>query len=128
LGPEIDINTETLINGCGIHTVREAQADLVYIDDSNDLLEPHKDNIFCADDKQSSAISHGIALKIAGCGISCNNLCSLYKKFGETGVVAILSLHPIHDETEGKSPPVTKNTRVLQSILGVLKAKASTKI
>jgi hypothetical protein len=90
------------------------------------LLETHTGYIFCPDDKQSSAISHEIALKIAGCGISYNNQCSLYKKIGETGVVAILSLPPTHDETEGKSPRVTKNTRVLQSILGFLKANAST--
>lgn len=83
VGPEIDINTETLMNGCEIHTVREAQADLVYIDDRNDLLETYKGNIYCPDDKKSHAISHGI--DIVRCRISYNNLFSLYQKLGETG-------------------------------------------
>ena len=126
LGPEININTETLINGREIHSVREAKADLDYMDHRNDLFTTFVGNLYRLDDIRSSAISQGIALKIAGCGIVYNDLCFLYENFGDIGVVAILSLPPSTHKNK-KNPRITKHSRVLESILEFLKTIKNTK-
>ena len=126
LGPEMNINTETLINGCEIHSVREAKADRDCMDHRHDLFTTFMGNLYRPDGIRSSAISQGIALKIAGCGIRYNDLCSLYENFGDIGAVAILSLPPSTHKNE-KNPRITKRSRVLQSILEFLKTIKNTK-
>ena len=125
LGPKININTETLINGCEIHSIREAKADLDYMDHRNDLFTTFVGNLYRPDDIRSCAISQGIALKIAGCGIGYNDLCSLYENFGDIGVVAILSLPPSTQKM--KRTRVLQTTGVLESILEFLKTIKNTK-
>ena len=51
--------------------------------------------------------------KMAGSGLSYGDLLNVFTKFGETGLIAVLSCPP----KSGKVPRVTKNTRILTQII-----------
>ena len=64
-----------------------------------------------------------MAQKIAGSGLSYDDLFTLYSKFGKAGVIAVLSMEPTTSH-ENKQIRVTKNKKVLANIVAYLKSNA----
>ena len=123
LSSELAIDTEKIINGSRIHSVCEAQADLSYLDHRHRLLDTFTSTLYRPGDEQSP-ITKGMAEKMSGSGISYHDLCSLYRKFGKGGVIAVLNMAPSH-LVASKKPRVTRNKRILRNILAHLKSNVS---
>ena len=120
---ELAIDLETIINGCQVHCIHEAEVDLHYLDRRHRLLQTFIGNLHRPNDA-SSPITHGMAQKLAGSGLSYDNLLTLYTKYGEAGIVAVLSMAPTTSH-DGR-PRITKNRRILGSIVEYLKSNVST--
>ena len=119
---ELAIDLKTVINGCQVYSVHEAEADLYYLDKRHSLLQTFIGNLYRPNDA-NSPITHGMAQKLAGSGLSYDNLMILYRKYGTTGIVAVLSMAPTtcHD---GR-PRVTKNKRILGRIVQFFESNVS---
>ena len=81
-----------------------------YLDHRHQLLRTFTGTLYRTNDNQSP-LSHGMAQKIAGSGLSYDDLFILYSKFGKTGVIAVLSMEPTASH-ETKQIHVTKNKNV----------------
>ena len=88
--PELAIDIKTILNGSQIKTVRDTRVDLDFLERRFDIFQTFVGSLYCPETGESP-ITQGMALKIAGSGLSYEDLCSLYQIFGDAGVVGILS-------------------------------------
>ena len=65
---KLAIDVETIFNGCQIKPVRDSRADLDYLDKRLQIFETFVGNLYCPKAAES-AITQGMALKIAGSGL-----------------------------------------------------------
>jgi DNA polymerase III epsilon subunit-like protein len=119
--PEMAIDLQTLLDGSQMSSVRSVMADLNYIDRRHERYQTFLGNLHCPNDVDSP-ISNAMALKIAGSGLTYDDLLQLWNSFGETGVVAVLHMPPYQQNdpcnASSKSHPrVTKNKRIISSIV-----------
>ena len=122
LSSALAIDTKTIVNNSKIHPARQAEVDMKYLDHRHQLLRTFTGTLYRPNDNQSP-LSHGMAQKIAGSGLSYDDLFTLYSKFGKAGVIAVLSMEPTTSH-ENKQIRVTKNKKVLANIVAYLKSNA----
>ena len=119
---ELDIDIEAIVNGSQIMSICDARSDLEFLDKRLDILQTFEGTLFCPNSAES-VISKAMAEKIAGSGLSYENLSSVYQTFGDAGIVGILSgahycqRQPQCPRSGGKTPRITNNKRILNSIL-----------
>lgn len=125
---EMAIEVNTIVDCCQISSVIDVKADLKFIDNRHDRYQTFVGNLYSPNEDHGS-ITHGMALKIAESGLSYNDLLALWEKFGEPGVVGILSMPPyeLHDRSQRRTsdksrPRVTKNKRILSNIVKYFKS------
>ena len=87
---ELGIDIEAMVNGSKIMSVCDARSDLDSLDKKHDILQTFVGNLFCPSSAESE-ISKTMADKIAGSGLSYQNLSSVHQTFGDAGIVRILS-------------------------------------
>ena len=127
---ELGIDIEAVVNGSQIMSVCDARSDLDFLDKKHDILQTFVGNLFCPNSAES-AISKTIADKIAGSGLSYENLSSVYQTFGDAGIVGILSgphncqRQPQCSRSGDKAPRITNNKRILKSILIYFQSKSA---
>jgi hypothetical protein len=121
--PEMSIDVKTIVNRSQISLVRTMKSDMEFIDFRHDRYQTFVGNLHCPNEDHSP-ISHGMALKIAGSGLSYSVLHNLWEKFGETGVVGILFMPPYNPKDTRSSTPsdknhprATKSKRILSNVV-----------
>ena len=130
--PELAIDIKTILNGSQIKTVRDTRVDLDFLDRRLDIFQTFVGSLYCPEARESP-ITQGMALKIAGSGLSYEDLCSLYQTFGDAGVVGILSsAHYCQQQPKclgsgDKKPRVTNHKRILKNILMHFQSKYGSK-
>ena len=119
---ELGIDIEAIVNGSQIMSVCDARSDLDFLDKRLDILQTFVGNLFCPNSAEST-ISKSMADKIAGSGLSYQDLSFVYQTFGDAGIVGLLSgghycqRQPQCSRSGGKAPRITNNKRILKSIL-----------
>ena len=106
-------------------TCLHAENDMKYLDHRHALLQTFKGKLFHPTDA-SFPVKQQIVEKIAGSGLSYQDLTNIFDKFGEKGLIGVLSLPPSTSSTANKLPRVTKTTRILASIVQHFKMKKAT--
>ena len=106
-------------------TCLHAENDMKYLDHRHALLQTFKGKLFHPTDA-SFPVKQQIVEKIAGSGLSYQDLTNIFDKFGEKGLIGVLSLPPSTSSTANKSPRVTKTTGILASIVQHFKMKKAT--
>ena len=100
-----------------------AENDMKYLDRRYELLQTFRGTLYHPTNAEFP-IKQQIAEKIAGSGISYQDLKNVFKKFGAKGLVGVLSLPP--SSATSKAPRVTKTTRILARIVEHFKAMEET--
>lgn len=83
---------------------------------SHELVRTFKGKLYHPTDP-SFPVKQQIVEKIAGTGLSYQQLKNTFEKFGEKALIGVLSLPPASNATANKSPRVTKTKRILASIV-----------
>ena len=104
-------------------TTQYAENDMKYLDRRYELLQTFRGTLYHPTNAEFP-IKQQIAEKIAGSGISYQDLKNVFKKFGAKGLVGVLSLPP--SSATSKAPRVTKTTRILAKIVEHFKAVEET--
>ena len=104
-------------------TTQYAENDMKYFDRRYELLQTFRGTLYHPTNGEFP-IKQEIAEKIAGSGISYQDLKNVFEKFGAKGLVGVLSLPP--SSATSKAPRVTKTTRVLAKIVEHFKAVEET--
>ena len=106
-------------------TSKHAENDMKYLDHRHALLQTFRGKLFHPTDA-SFPVKQQIVEKIAGSGLSYQDLRNIIDKFGEKALIGVLSLPPSTSSPENKSPRVTKTTRILASIVQHFKVQKAT--
>lgn len=90
---KLKLSTKSIVeNSCPVN-VRHAVADMKYLDHRHRLVQTFQGKLFTSA-SNASVISKGMVEKIAGSGLSYNDLEKTYRKFGQDGLFALLSKPP----------------------------------
>lgn len=104
-------------------TTQYAENDMKYLDRRYELLQTFRGTLYHPTNAEFP-IKQQIAEKIAGSGISYQDLKNVFEQFGAKGLVGVLSLPPC--SATSKAPRVTKTTRILAKIVEHFKAAEET--
>ena len=104
-------------------TTQYAENDMKYLDRRHELLQTLRGTLFHPTNAEFP-IKQQIAEKIAGTGMSYQDLQNVFEKFGVKGLVGILSQPP--SSATCKAPRVTKTTRIIARIVEHFKAAEKT--
>ena len=104
-------------------TTQYAENDMKYLDRRYELLQTFCGTLYHPTNAEFP-IKQQIAEKIAGSGISYQDLKNVFETFGAKGLVGVLSLPP--SSATSKAPRVTKTTRILAKIVEHFKAVEET--
>ena len=110
----LHLSRKTLVDNSNVTSVSDALEDMLYLDRRHELLLTFNNKMFneCND---NGAITRSMAQKIAGSGLSYDDLRKLYSTFGKRGIVAILTNPP--SSSSSKTPRVTRTRRILAAIV-----------
>lgn len=104
-------------NSCPV-SVRHAVEDMKYLDHRHNLVQSFQGKLFNTNGHNASVITKGMVEKIAGSGLSYEDLEKTYRKFGQDGLFALLSKPPSAARTVNVTTPrVTRTDRILAAIV-----------
>ena len=104
---------EIIFAHCRPISYRDAFRDLQYLDQRNSLMKTFEFKLY--NPAGDGDITKSMAEKIAGSGLSYDDLAKLFANFGRNGLIAILSKPPTANR-ETDRPRVTKTTRIITAI------------
>ena len=87
---ELAIDIKDIINGSQIKSICDARVDLDFLDKRLYIYQTIAGNLY-RPESSNSPISKAMAVKIAGSGLTYNDLCRLYWTFSDAGMVGILA-------------------------------------
>lgn len=103
-------------------TAEHMENDTKYLDRRHELLQTFRGKLFHPTNADQFPIKQQMAEKIAGSGLSYEDLQNVFTKFGENGLIGVLSIPP--SSSDSKTPRVTKTTRILARIVEQFKTAA----
>ena len=112
----LKITDEMLIED--MTSTSHAEMDMKYVDHRYELVQTLKGKLFHPT-RGNFPITAQMAEKIAGSGLSYQALQNIFARFGEKGLVGVLSLPP--STSQGKLPRVTRTSRILASVISHFK-------
>ena len=115
---KLSLSEKFIVNHCKPISCDHAFDDLQYLDRRYKILKSMEYKLYNA--TGDGVITKSMAEKIAGSGLTYDDLLKLFKEYGKTGLISILSKPP---SINGKRPRVTKTARVLNVILRHFEAK-----
>jgi DNA polymerase III epsilon subunit-like protein len=111
----INLTEQDIITQCKPISTCDALTDSRYLDKRYHLLQTMKYKLYSDVNSDQAPITKSMAEKIAGSGLSYDDLKTLFVHHGKKGLIAVLS-KPSTISSE-KKPRVTKTPRILASIL-----------
>ena len=113
---KLSLSEEFIVNQSKPISFDYALEDLQYLDRRHEILGSMQFKLY--DPTGGGVITKSMAEKIAGSGLTYEDLLKLFKEFGKPGLISILSKPPTKGgPRNGKRPRVTKNARILTAIL-----------
>ena len=110
---KLRLSEEIIFAHCRPISYRDAFRDLQYLDQRNSLMKTFEFKLY--NPAGDGDITKSMAEKIAGSGLSYDDLAKLFANFGRNGLIAILSKPPTANR-ETDRPRVTKTTRIITAI------------
>lgn len=115
---KLQLSEKFIVNHCKPISCDHALEDLQYLDRRHEILKSMKYKLY--NPTGDGVVTKSMAEKIAGSGLTYNDLSKLFKDFGTPGLISILSKPPTKDQ---KGPRVTKTARILAAIQRHFEAK-----
>jgi DNA polymerase III epsilon subunit-like protein len=107
----LQLSEEFIVNHCKPISCDYALEDLQYLDKRHEILKSMEYKLY--NPTGDGVITKSMAEKIAGSGLTYDDLSKLFKDFGKPGLISILSKPPTKNE---RRPRVTKTARILAAI------------
>ena len=111
---KLELSPETIDNQSSLVTVRHAAKDMNYLDRRHNIVQAFKGKLYDPATNKDP-VTKNIVEKIAGSGLTYKDLKKLYIKYGEVGLIAILSKPPCGSMSS--SPRVTRTKRILAGVI-----------
>ena len=110
----INLTEQDIVTHCKPISTVDALKDTQYLDNRHRLLQTMKHKLYSEVTSNETPITKSMAEKIAGSGLSYEDLQHLYTNHGKKGLIAVLSKPPT--TSENNKPRVTKTPKILSSI------------
>ena len=111
----INLTEQDIVTHCKPISTVDALKDTQYLDTRHRLLQTMKNKLYSEVSSDEAPITKSMAEKIAGSGLSYDDLQNLYTNHGKKGLIAVRS-KPATTSNSNK-PRVTKTPKILSSIL-----------
>ena len=114
----LQLSEEFIVNHCKPISCDYALEDLQHLDKRHEILKSMEYKLY--NPTGDGIITKSMAEKIAGSGLTYDDLSKLFRDFGKPGLISILSKPPTKNE---RRPRVTKTARILAAIQRHFEAK-----
>ena len=110
---KLELSPETIVNQSSLVTVKHAAKDMNYLDRRHNIVQAFEGKLYDSATNKGP-VTKNMVEKIAGSGLTYEDLKKLYIKYGEVGLTAILSKPPCGSMSS--SPRVTRTKRILAGV------------
>ena len=87
---KLELSLETIVNQSSLVTVRHAAKDMNYLDRRHNIVQAFEGKLYDPATNKGP-LTKNMVKKIAGSGLTYEDLKKMYIKYGEVGLIAILS-------------------------------------
>ena len=111
----LDLCTETIVNESSLVSIAHAVEDMNSLDHRHNIMQSFDGNLYHP--RSNGPLTKNMVEKIAGSGLSYEDLKRTFIKYGKEGIEAILSKPPTCLSANSKAPRVTRTSRILAVIV-----------
>ena len=111
---KLKLSEKLIVTHCKLISCHDALQNLCYLDRRHELMKTFESKLYSR--TGDGVITKSMAEKIAGSGLTYDDLLKLFTEFGREGLIAILSNPPTTNK-ESNRPRVTKTARILTAVL-----------